>query len=492
VAAAGIAVAGPAQAAKWVITPSASVTESFTDNFGLRNDSQDRNSELVTTVTPAISVRGTGGRANLAADYTYERLFHLRESERNGPRNSLNATGSAELWDKVFFMDGAAQISQQVANTLGPVSQSQANLGVNTVETRTWSLGPRFLHHLGTWAETISTIKHTELSTSQDSTIGTPTTATGSPIAGKTTTNQTRFVMNSGRRFTQVLWSVTTDQTKTSREDLPHRKDTLGRVDLTYVVNRQMSLLAGVGWQWIDDESVTNEPKGPIWSIGTEYRPGRRTTLRFNYNHQYDNEFFTYSGVYNISPRTSFHFDHTDSVQTSSQPIQDNLAFIGIGPGGELIDLRTGAPYNPALNPTGLQDETIRFKVWTAGFNSQSGRNNYGLHFARNISTTERTGQEVTQNAIVATFSRQLSRRTTGRLSANYRISESTEGTTPTAATAATQGASTNLLISGGLAYTLTPEMSLDFTVNMNRFSIENSDNDVRENAASITLRRTF
>jgi hypothetical protein len=253
-----------------------------------------------------------------------------------------------------------------------------------------------------------------------------------------------------------------------------------------------VSLLGGVGWQWIDDESLTNEPKGPIWSVGTEYRPGRRTTLRINYNHQYDNEFFTYSGIYNISPRTSFSFDHTDSVQTSSQPIQNNLAFIGIGPDGQLIDLRTGAPYNPALNPNGLQDETIRSKIWTAGFTSRSDRNNYSVQFSRSVSITERTGQEVTQNGILATFSRQLSRRTSARLSANYRISESAEGTTPTAAAAATQGASTNFLLSGGLAYALTPETSLDFTVNMSRFSIENSDNDVRENAASITLRRTF
>jgi hypothetical protein len=502
VVAVGVAMGGQAQAAKWTFTPGIGATEAFTDNFGLRTESQDRVSEFVTTVTPSIGVRGAGGRVNLALDYAYERLFHYRLSERNDGRNTMNATASAEVWDKSIFIDGSAQISQQIANTLGPVSQSQANLNANRTETRSYTIGPRFLHHFGTWAETVSTIKRTVTTTDQNedttnTTTAPLTTATGSPLIQDSQTAQSHFVMNSGRRFTQLLWSVTADQTRISRERAPHHKDTLGRVDLTYVVARNFSLLGGFGLQWIDDASLTSEPSGPIWTVGAQYRPGPRTTLQANYNHQYDSNFFTYSGTYLVSPRTTLTFAHNQSVRTTEQTLQESLAFLIVDQNGQIIDSRTGLPPNSSFNPAGLQEETVRLKTWTAGANSTSGRNTYGIQFSRTITLTERTGEEITQDNVAVSYSRQLTRRLSGRLSANYRIAESTNTgggvVAPSTSTTSLTGTSTtNLLLSAGLSYILAPETNVDFTLNSSRFNTDLEGANTRENAASISLRRTF
>src|SRR5262245_17486816 len=98
VAAAAVVTIWPAHAAKWNSTPSVGVDEQFPDNPGRRTDSEDRTSDFVTTLTPGISVRGSGGRVNLAGDYTFSQLWHVNNPDVDSHRQFLNATGSAELW----------------------------------------------------------------------------------------------------------------------------------------------------------------------------------------------------------------------------------------------------------------------------------------------------------------------------------------------------------------------------------------------------------
>src|SRR6185295_11152592 len=103
VAAALVMAAWPVRAAKWTITPSAALDELYTDNLGLRPDSADRNSDFVTTITPAITVRGSGGRINLNGDYSFSQLFHVQDPDADTHRQFLNASGTAELWEQSVF-----------------------------------------------------------------------------------------------------------------------------------------------------------------------------------------------------------------------------------------------------------------------------------------------------------------------------------------------------------------------------------------------------
>ena len=491
-AASGIACGFPAFAAKWDISPSASVSESYTDNVGLRPDSQDPSPDFVTSLNPSLSVRGTGGRASLNADYSLQRLQFWHQTKQNDFVHHLNGAGTAELWDKSLFLDGQAQIGQQVVNPLQPISQSDANANVNRASTRSWSLGPRFLHHFGTWAETTSTLTRQQVTTPSSTGGGTAatTTATGSPIIRNSTIDRTHFVINSGRQFTRLLWSFTADRTKTSRDVLPHNIDQLGRADLTYVVNREIALLGGLGWQKIEDDSLTEPPNGPIWSVGTQIKPGPRTTLRVDFNHQFDSHFLTYSGSYLVSPRTSLSFSHTELVQTNAQRFTNNLAFITTNAQGQIVDLRTGLPFDPSTNPAGLEDDTTRDKQWNATFTSSSGRNNYSLQLFKSEQTVERTGQTIDQIGAVASFGRQLTHVLRGSTSVSYRMTDNTGG----GGTTTTSGNSDNknLLVSGTLAYTLTPTTELDFNVNMSRQMTGDATRDTSENAASIVLRKSF
>jgi uncharacterized protein (PEP-CTERM system associated) len=426
----------------------------------------------------------------------------MHANDQDSSRNTLNANGSAELWQKQLFLDGTASITQQVANTQAPTSQSTANAGVNSLETRSWTLGPRFLHHFGTWAETTSILSHNAISTkrpgSGNSINGaTSGTVTGASAIGDSAVDTSSFVMNSGRRFTQVLWSVSAHDIKTSSESAPHHDDKLGRADLTYVVNRQLSLTGGGGLQIINDATLTNSPSGPIWTVGATYRPGPRLSLQVSYNNQYDEKFFLYSGTYSISPRTQLTFSHTETITTTPQllsqrqPVFDPLT-------GTFVDPLTGLPLDPNVAPTGLDNNTRLQKVWNATFSSSSGRNHYSLNLNRTSSTVELTGQVTTQTGVAVSFSRALTHLVNGAVSANYNITHSNgaaggaAGTLPGFAATTAAGRSTNLLLTGTLGYTLTKETTLNFTATYSAFDGGDPTLSTHEKAAALSLRRTF
>ena len=458
-------------AADWDITPAVSVTEAFTDNLGLRTDTQDRNSDFVTSVAPGVSVRGAGARVNLNLDYALERVMHLHATEQDDWRNYLRGTGSAELWDQVLFLDGQVEIARRVIETQAPISQSVANIGINRAETTTWSIGPRFLHHFGTFAETESRITRRSVS---------------SPSRGRldATIDQQSFVMNSGRRFTQLLWSLTGESTRTSRDERPHILDRYGRADVTYVLNREVALLAGLGWETIEDATLREEPNGPIWSIGTQLTPGHRTTFKINYNYRYQNQFLSFSGEYRPTNRTTISVGYDESLRSASQVLAENPLAI------QLVD---GALVgrDPTVDPIGEEDDTFLEKRFTANLTHTSGRNRYNVQVYVSQRTTDLTQQESDQSGAVLTWNRSLTHVLDGTLSVNYRRSESTQGTTVTPGVTGS-GTVTHILSSASLTWRL--NRNTDAILGLGYAVTDGGDpsRDSSEKSAAVTLRRRF
>jgi len=503
VAAAAVMLVSPARAAKWTITPSAAVDELYTDNLGLRKDSEDRNSDFVTTLTPAISVRGNGGRVSLNGDYSFSQLFHLREPDADSHRQFLNAAGTAELWEQSFFLDAGASISNQVANQQAAISQSLANLGVNTLETTQWNVAPRFVHHFGTWVETTSVISHTAISTEQPDNTGadnfngaTAGTVTGSQPIGNSSVDNNSVFVRSGRSFTQLLWTGEVHNNTSSTDTAPHHNDKLAKLSPTYVINRQLSLNTAGGYRIVNDDALTESQTGVVYSFGVTYRPGPRVTLDIAWNHDFNNNFLTYSGTYNVSPRTTLAFSHSESTTTTAQLLADRRPFLG--PDGIFRDPVTLLPVDPTVAPTGLQSDTLEQKTWNLTASSTSGRNKYNLNVNRTESRVQRTGQVTTETGVAVSYNRTMTHRLNGSLSANYRITDTTDGTgaatgTPfPGATQTADGHSTQILFTGALGYTLTPEATLNFTVNYSAFDGGAEVFNSHEKSATIGVRRTF
>ena len=101
-------IAAHAHAESWRITPSIAVNETLTNNLFLT--SQNRTSDLVTGITPGISIEGQGGRASLRLNYGLTQYLYARESSQNNLQNALNATGALEAIDDWFFIDASGTI----------------------------------------------------------------------------------------------------------------------------------------------------------------------------------------------------------------------------------------------------------------------------------------------------------------------------------------------------------------------------------------------
>src|SRR5690606_18741573 len=66
------------------------------------------------------------------------------------------------------------------------------------------------------------------------------------------------------------------------------RRRRLARADLSYQVFSNFALLAGTGWEEIDDPTLREEPDGLIWNVGFEYRPRPRSSFRLTYGRRFD------------------------------------------------------------------------------------------------------------------------------------------------------------------------------------------------------------
>ncbi len=182
-------VAPEARAGDWKLTAGVSVTETFTDNVGLATNDGDANSELITQVTPSVSLRGTGGRGFLNFDVSRSESFHRLDSTRDSANNNFLGSGQVEIWNRVAFIDAQASVTQRILDSSAAPSNSVAGQNVNRTETIAYNISPFFRHHFGTWAETESRTMLSGVKTESDTT-------------DNTVTLSSLFSINSGRRFT--------------------------------------------------------------------------------------------------------------------------------------------------------------------------------------------------------------------------------------------------------------------------------------------------
>jgi uncharacterized protein (PEP-CTERM system associated) len=102
-AVATLAVIGPANGADWKISPAITVEETYTDNLFVNPNSTTatqprKEADFVTTVSPSVGVRATGGRIRANLDYAPSYVRPYENSDRDSIRQNLLGFGTAELY----------------------------------------------------------------------------------------------------------------------------------------------------------------------------------------------------------------------------------------------------------------------------------------------------------------------------------------------------------------------------------------------------------
>ena len=133
------------------IVPRITVAETLTNNVFL--SSGGKKSELITQVSPAISISRTGGRIKGSLDYALTEQIYANNSSRRRSLNTLNASGTLEAIDNWMFVDFGGTIGQQSISAFGAPTVDASLLNGNSTETAVYRLSPYVRGRLGSQTE---------------------------------------------------------------------------------------------------------------------------------------------------------------------------------------------------------------------------------------------------------------------------------------------------------------------------------------------------
>jgi uncharacterized protein (PEP-CTERM system associated) len=290
------------------VASSVSVTETLTDNGRL--SSTDKQSDLVSQVTPAVHIASTGGRVRGFLDYSLSGLLYARSSEANELQNTLNSSVNVEAIENWAFIDASAIISQQSISAYGTQSDSTL-INSNRTEVRTFTVSPFVKGRLAGSAdyEARLTQSWTRNSTTEEANYN-------SSLAALQLTG------DSGLRV--VSWSADTSFQVYDYTVGRRTEDDRIRAALHFTVNPALRLSLSGGVESSNISTIQKETN-PTPGAGIEWSPTERTHL----SGLYEKRFFGSSHALTFehrTPRTVLSFSDTQDIETGfGQPAAGQL-----------------------------------------------------------------------------------------------------------------------------------------------------------------------
>lgn len=413
----------PALAGEWEILPRVEVVETFTDNA--RSTDGGEEVDAITTVTVGVGVIGTGRRVRLNLDYDLSRDIYLDNSDLNGNRQSLLGAGNIELYEDHFFVDGSAAISEVSLRRTGVVTAGVRTASADQSRVFTYNLSPYFVRRYGGWAE--SELRY---SLSQTMFMETDVGTTAAPPAD-TETREILGSIRSGRRFTRILWELSTNTTTTEGADggASSRRRTQ-EISGEFLVNRHWALLARAGLEDFKDGSLDSDARGGFfWLGGVRLNPGPRSEFRLEYGRRFGGTIWSGDMSYQIGPKTSLTASYEEDIQTQTGAFTDALAGLVRDPTtGLLIDPVTGVAVDPNVPRVDFADDTFKTRSFDIAINGTRGRNSFNVSAFFVTQDFDSGGGSNQFWGIDASIDRRLRRTLDGGLQANFSQTSESRG----------------------------------------------------------------
>ncbi len=292
------------------IVPRVSVTETITDNVRLSTD--NRQAELVTEVSPGITITGNNGRLKGFLDYALSARLFAKDTSSTTTQNSLTAFGTLEAVDKRAFLDLNASITQQAISALGPQVTGGPLINANQTETTSLRISP---YVRGRWANAVDYDARYSVSAnrSQSSQVSDVTTKDLSfRLSGQGSSSRLGWSLNAGQQNVAFSEGRTTESDRLT-----------GTV--TYAVAPQLSLSLTGGQE---SSNFTSADKQSSWTsgFGVNWTPSPNTSVSVNRQ----NRPFGESHSFTLSHRTArTAWNLSDSMDVISSPAQSGVTSLG-------------------------------------------------------------------------------------------------------------------------------------------------------------------
>ncbi len=302
------AASGPAPAIS--IVPRISVSERFTNNVALT--STGKKSELVTQISPGISLRSDGGRLKGTLDYSLSELVYARGTSSRQSQNALRSSAVWEAVDNFAFVDFSGSISQQSISALGTQSADGSSINGNSTETSTYRLSPYLKGSLGGVAD-------------YEARYGWTSSKSDASTTSDILTTDASLRLNGSVRGGPLGWGMDTSTQKV--------KYSLGRTvlsdhlggSLSYAFTPQFNASLLISRESNNYTTANKESHGST-GLSLNWRPSDRTTVAAQLqNHHYGQSHNI--SIQHRTARTSWRF--TDSRAVSNSPVQSGATSLG-------------------------------------------------------------------------------------------------------------------------------------------------------------------
>lgn len=481
----------------YTFNPRISLDQAFTDNARGSPPGQ-RHYDLYTTVTPGALLDVSTAHHRFTVDYSYLKRYYVYEDDLNRSEHNLAAYSQSELVDGIFFIDTQFSMQDATLNSQGQVSADPTvRLEGNSATVLTASGSPFLRYQLDKYVDFETRYRYG---------------VTKSLTQGAQDSESHRFTQTaaSGREFDDVLWGVTldggwTDYTGTAtfgpsgdRTD----KNFLSVASVEVPIVRQFSLAMSLGYETIEDQTLTDQPNGAIWSVGFRYRPGPRTTLQMAYGDRYDKRRVSGGLSYIISPRSSLTISYGNQVRQTGPTANNTAAFLAPDGFGNLVDVRTGQGLSFSDSLFGLTSSSFFTQRFDATFfwGHDKGSSTFTIFQESRSGSTTQSDQDAM--GFTYGYSRSLNSYLSMGFNASIAKTETTGTTTATTAgtainvnTAQAPGTKTEIVTTqagGSLNYQISDTMTGTVAYSFLLRDSNSPGGDLRENLLTVGVRKSF
>ena len=339
--------AGPANAEDWKFTPSVGAFATYSDNANQSaNNPQDA---LILGVTPGFTLRSTGSRRVQATlSYGLSEVARFSNDNSSNAYHHLSAVGKAELIDDFLYLDGSANISQQLISLAGSPADASVN-NSNQTTVGTYSLSPYIKKRLGTFAN-LQARYSTSGAIFQNN------------VAASAASNAFTTSLTSGTRFNDLSWGLNYSLRKVDNygaaQGIYNANNTFesAGAQLGYLVTRKFRVFGTVGHDWNDYLSTTGT-SGASYSVGFGWAPSRVTSIEASVGHRYFGRTYSFSGSHRTR-LSNWTMRYSEDVSDISQQfLQQSNRIFWVCNGTTLYET---PDINPPLGQTGCSGADFR------------------------------------------------------------------------------------------------------------------------------------
>jgi len=369
-----------AMALNWTIRPRLNVKQIYSDNINLSNT--NKNSALVTEVSPNVSINGNSSRSNFNLNYNLQGLYNAQGSSGVDINNQLQMNSKYQFIQNRLFVDSSSSISQQNISNRRIAADNIAGRG-NSTTISTFKLSPYWTPHFQSFADGLFRFTYARVGSTG-----------GQTSLSDTNSFSQNINLRSGRDFSRVSWSLSFNNSNRSNKGSSNVSFQNSQLQINYAIGRKYSIFARAGHS--NNSFATNSNSsnnGFSYSFGAQWKPSQRLRVQAGYG---NNRFVTVD----ILPFNRLHWITTYS--------------------NNAIGLNTGSRWDSQLN------YRTRRSTWSISYSQDTVTTQQILLNQQVLNSSTSTTTTFARNTLLPTLTNEVFTTKTAKLSYSFNTGKST------------------------------------------------------------------